>query len=71
MLRALAGLVGNGFAALTSWFRLKERRASEDAGQDRERLKQREDLDDAEERADTVKRPTSAGLIKRLRRGGL
>ena len=66
LFRLFGGLAG----ALNKWFGMKERKEHRQAGANEEILRQREDVEDAEDSMDNTPRRSRADVVGRLRKNG-
>ncbi len=71
MFSSIAKAFGGLISLLNIWARGKERKEHRQAGANEEMLRQREDVEDAEDRMADTERSDRLDAIERLRRKGL
>lgn len=69
MFKGIISALGGFIGLVQSYFTAKEREKDRDAGRDRERLAQHEEVEDAKNRMDAVDRPTGSDTADKLRNG--
>ncbi len=70
MFKGILSLFGGLAGILNKWLGMKERKEHRQAGANEEILRQREDVEDAEDRMDGTPRRSRDATVDRLRRNG-
>ncbi len=70
MLKGIISLLGSIGSIVNKWLGMKERKEHRQAGANEEILRQREDVEDAEDRMEDTARRNRDDSVDRLRRDG-
>lgn len=70
MFKGILGLLGSVGKIVEKWMGMKERKEHRQTGANEEILRQREDVEDAEDRMDNTTRSGRSDAVDRLRRNG-